>query len=83
MVDYEAKKKFEAVGREAHKLIPGVSFLGAVSLKDVLINIEEGAKNDMHPDEMHKNVAEAARMVDELIRVFEKDFNLDMDTETA
>ena len=83
MVDFEAQKKYEAVGREAHKLIPGVSFLGAARLKEVLINIEDGAKNDMQLDEMHEHVANAARMVDELIRVFEKDFNLDPDPETA
>ena len=77
MTDFEAQKKYEAVGREAHKLIPGVSFLGAAGLKNVLVNIEEGAKNDMSPDRMHEFVAEAVRMVEELIQVFEKDFNLD------
>lgn len=77
MLDFESQNKYDALGREAHKLIPGVSFLGVASLKDVLIHIEEGAKNGTPPDKMHAYVTEAARMVEDLIQLFEKDFNLD------
>jgi HPt (histidine-containing phosphotransfer) domain-containing protein len=39
MEEYLVEQKFEAVGREAHKMIPGVSFLGATALKERRMDI--------------------------------------------
>ncbi len=32
MEEYVSQQKYEATGREAHKMIPGVSFLGAKAI---------------------------------------------------
>lgn len=76
MEDYVEKQKYEPLGREAHKMIPGVSFLGARELEKILVTIEENAKTGAEPDKMPGLVAEVKRKVDELIVCFEKDFKL-------
>lgn len=74
MQEYLSEQKYEAVGREAHKMIPGVSFLGAKSLKEVLVTIEESAKSGDDLEKMPELVAEAVEKSQELIRCFETDF---------
>ncbi|HJZ41862.1 MAG TPA: Hpt domain-containing protein [Bacteroidales bacterium] len=76
MEEYAAQKKYEPLGREAHKMIPGVSFLGARDLEKVLVTIEENAKTGSDPENMPVLVSEVKRQVNELIGCFEKDFNL-------
>lgn len=74
MVEYSAMQKFEAAGREAHKMIPGVSFLGATKLQNLLISIEEHAKSNKGSDTIPALVSEAVNMAGELISCFEQDF---------
>ena len=74
MDEYVSLQKTEAVGREAHKMIPGVSFLGARQLQDVLVKIEETAKSGEGLDQMPSLVADAIHMSNELIACFENDF---------
>jgi HPt (histidine-containing phosphotransfer) domain-containing protein len=74
MNQYMAENKTEAVGREAHKMIPGVSFLGAAQLKEVLVKIEESAKTGANLESMPAWVDEAISQSNELIRSFENDF---------
>jgi HPt (histidine-containing phosphotransfer) domain-containing protein len=74
MAEYVSQKKFEAVGREAHKLIPGVSFLGAKELKDILVIIEETAKSGEGLDKIPSMVKEVISESNELIACFENDF---------
>ncbi|MBN1791407.1 MAG: Hpt domain-containing protein [Bacteroidales bacterium] len=74
MEEYVTEQKFDAVGREAHKLIPGVSFLGAKHLQDVLVGIEETAKSGKDLEKIPPLVANAVHMSNELIASFEKDF---------
>lgn len=76
MIQYVSVKKYEALGREAHKLIPGVSFLGATDLKNELIKIEEGVKNKDDLQNMHTYVMNVKQYIEELIVLFEKDFDL-------
>jgi HPt (histidine-containing phosphotransfer) domain-containing protein len=76
MKDYVSRNKFEEVGREAHKLIPGVSFLGAKKLQDVLVIIEESAKKTDNHSKIPALVLEATDDTNELISCFENDFNL-------
>ena len=77
MVEFDNEKKYEALGREAHKLIPGVSFLGVTVLKDELIKIEEGAKNEADHNNLSGYVRNVREYVNELIGIFDRDFNLD------
>jgi HPt (histidine-containing phosphotransfer) domain-containing protein len=74
MEGYMSEQKYEAVGREAHKMIPGVSFLGAKHLHKVLVTIEENAKRGQDLEKMSSLVAEAVTKSNELIRCFESDF---------
>jgi HPt (histidine-containing phosphotransfer) domain-containing protein len=74
MEEYLAHQKYEALGREAHKMIPGVSFLGAKQLQDVLVTIEEIVKNGEGIDKMPSLVSEAISKSNELIVCFENDF---------
>jgi hypothetical protein len=62
------------MGKEAHKLIPGVSFLGAMQLKNMLVKIEESGKTGNVTPEITLLVKEAANFSNELIRCFECDF---------
>jgi len=74
MEEYVRDQKYEAAGREAHKMIPGVSFLGAKQLQDVLVDIEETAKIGKEPENLGTMVADAILKTNELIRCFENDF---------
>jgi HPt (histidine-containing phosphotransfer) domain-containing protein len=74
MEEYLHEKKFEAIGREAHKLIPGVSFLGAKQLQELLVSIEEMAKSGKDLDKMPSLVTQAVNMSGILITSFENDF---------
>ena len=76
MQQYMNEKKYIALGKEAHKLIPGVSFLGASQLKDELVKIEEGMKLDAIPQDLNQCVINVKKFVEELIQQFETDFNL-------
>jgi HPt (histidine-containing phosphotransfer) domain-containing protein len=74
MEEYAAQQKAEAVGREAHKMIPGVSFLGAKELQDLLVSIEDLAKSGEGADKIPALVSEAINRANELIACFENDF---------
>jgi HPt (histidine-containing phosphotransfer) domain-containing protein len=74
MEEYAAQQKFDAAGREAHKMIPGVSFLGASQLQELLVSIEERAKSGEGQDAIPPLVTEAIKKSNELITCFEQDF---------
>ncbi len=74
MEEYAAQQKFDAAGREAHKMIPGVSFLGASQLQELLVSIEERAKRGEGLDAIPHLVTEAIKKSNELIACFEQDF---------
>jgi hypothetical protein len=76
MSELDVENKFELLGREAHKLIPGVSFLGADVLKNELVKIEEGVKGTLSEDVIHECVSKAREYTLELIRILEKDLNI-------
>jgi hypothetical protein len=76
MSELDAENKFELLGREAHKLIPGVSFLGADVLKNELVKIEEGVKGTFNEDVIHECVSKAREYTLELIRNLEEDLNI-------
>ncbi|MFO7658318.1 MAG: Hpt domain-containing protein [Bacteroidales bacterium] len=70
------QKRYEALGREAHRFIPGVSFLGVKDLEKDLVNIEEAAKNLQNLETLPLLFERVKKAVDELIRSFIEDFNL-------
>jgi HPt (histidine-containing phosphotransfer) domain-containing protein len=74
MKEYLLQQKYEAIGREAHKMIPGVSFLGAKQLQEVLVKIEETAKSGKDLENMATLVPEAIQQTTDLIHCFENDF---------
>jgi len=69
-------KRYESLGREAHKFIPGVSFLGIKYLEADLLKIEENAKTGTDLDKMEELVLQVKAKVKELIDAFEQDFKL-------
>jgi hypothetical protein len=71
-----ADKRYEALGREAHKFIPGVSFLGIKYLESDLVKIEENSKTGSDLDQMENLVLQVKTKVAELIYDFEQEFNL-------
>jgi len=71
-----ADKRYEALGREAHKFIPGVSFLGIKLLEADLVKIEENSKTGSDLDQMEDLVIQVKTKVAELIHAFEQEFNI-------
>jgi HPt (histidine-containing phosphotransfer) domain-containing protein len=76
MEEYMTQFKLEAVGREAHKLIPGVSFLGAKELESILKVIEESCKTGRNKEQMPALILQVKTIVNELISEFETDFHI-------
>jgi HPt (histidine-containing phosphotransfer) domain-containing protein len=76
MEEYMTQNKTEAVGREAHKLIPGVSFLGAKELESILKIIEENCKTGVKKEEMPDLILQVKTIVNGLIGEFETDFHI-------
>jgi HPt (histidine-containing phosphotransfer) domain-containing protein len=76
MEEYMSQLKTEAVGREAHKLIPGVSFLGAKELEAILKIIEENCKTGLNKEQIPALIIQVKTFVDVLITEFETDFHI-------
>jgi len=73
---YAGQKKYEALGREAHRFIPGVTFLGVKDLEKDLIEIEENAKNLANLERLPELLISVRKNVESLIQCFIDDFNL-------
>ena len=76
MEKYLNQKRYEALSREAHRFIPGVSFLGVKDLEKDLIDIEENSKNFQNLDSLTVLMARVKESVANLIQSFIEDFNL-------
>jgi HPt (histidine-containing phosphotransfer) domain-containing protein len=77
MEEYAAASKPDAAGREAHKLIPGVSFLGAKVLESLLVKVEETGKTGKNLEDLPEVIREVRRETSELIAEFEAGFELE------
>ena len=77
MKEYALQQKLEALGREAHKLIPGVSFLGARDLENILKKLEEAGKSGKDSVGIPSLIMEAGDIVRSLIADFENDFHIE------
>ena len=76
MEKYARLKKYEALSREAHRFIPGVTFLGVNDLEKDLIDIEEYAKNLKNLEKLPGLLISVRKNVESLIQCFIDDFNL-------
>lgn len=76
MEEYMSQNKTEAIGREAHKLIPGVSFLGAKELEALLKIIEESGKTGGANEQMPALILQVKTIINDLISQFETDFHI-------
>lgn len=76
MVMYLEQKRYEALSREAHRFIPGVSFLGVKDLEKDLIEIEGFSKNLENLDSLPLLMDRVKDNVSQLIQCFIEDFNL-------
>ncbi|MBN2213860.1 MAG: Hpt domain-containing protein [Bacteroidales bacterium] len=70
------QKKYEALSREAHRFIPGITFLGVKDLERDLIDIEEKAKNLENLESLPEILLRVRKEVESLIQCFTDDFNL-------
>jgi HPt (histidine-containing phosphotransfer) domain-containing protein len=73
--DLLGRKDFSALGKETHRMIPGVSFLGAKKLESELMLIEEYTKKQTHLDEVPQLVEEVEKIILKLIQSLENDFS--------
>jgi HPt (histidine-containing phosphotransfer) domain-containing protein len=65
----------DALSKETHKLIPGVTFLGAKHLESNLMLIEEFTKKKINLEEVPELLDNCERMIIQLIEVFDLDFS--------
>jgi len=77
MEKYYNENNLTEVSREAHKLIPGVTFLGAEELGILLEDIEESSKTEENVVELGNKISKAKDIVNKLIKAFKNDYNLD------
>ena len=73
------QKKYEALGREVHRFIPGVTFLGVKDLEADLIEMEDNAKNLKNLESLPGLIVRVRKNVEILIQSFIDDFNLKPD----
>lgn len=67
--------QIEALSKETHRIIPGVTFLGARSLEAELMLIEEYTKKKIKLEEVPKLLESVNEMIHTLIEAFENDFS--------
>lgn len=71
---YLERDMMDALSKETHRFIPGVSFLGAKSLEEDLMYIEEYTKKKENLDRIPALVEVVETKVNELIACFARDF---------
>lgn len=73
---YLEEKDYEKLSKEAHKYVPGVSFLGIKDLQDDIAYVEEYAKKQYNLDKLPGLLENAYEKIAEIIEIFDKEFNL-------
>jgi HPt (histidine-containing phosphotransfer) domain-containing protein len=74
---YLIEKDYEGLGREAHRFLPGLSFLGIKYVEKDLSLIEEYTKKRINLEELPDLVNNTITRVEEIITIFNKEFNLE------
>jgi len=73
--NYLGSNNIEALSKETHRFIPGVSFLGAKKLEQDLMQIEEYTKKDMNLDLVPELIDTVNSKIQSLLEDFDRDFN--------
>ena len=68
-------QEIDALSKETHRIIPGVSFLGARQLEADLMLIEEYTKKNENLDLVHVLIDSVDDKINRLIQIFDRDFN--------
>ena len=76
MKTFLKEKKYEPLSREAHRLIPGISFLGVKYIEENLMKIEDYSKKVENTDQLQPLLLLVDEDINQLILQFNKDFNL-------
>ena len=76
MVKYIEGKKYASLGKEVHKFVPGISFLGAKYIENDLIKIEENVRKNKNLDKIPGLLENVKKNIADLIIQFDNDFNL-------
>lgn len=71
------ENNYEALSREAHKFLPGVSFLGIKNLEDKLSKIEEYSKKNIDLDKIPELLDSSIKEINEIVTIFNSEFNLE------
>ena len=72
---YLERSMIDALSKETHRFIPGVSFLGAKSLEEDLMYIEEYTKKNENLDKVPGLLTDVSAKINALIACFDRDFN--------
>jgi len=69
------EQAIETLSKETHRIIPGVSFLGAKELEADLMLIEEYTKKNTNLEAIPALIESVGDKIDRLIQMFDRDFN--------
>jgi HPt (histidine-containing phosphotransfer) domain-containing protein len=72
---YLASGLNESLSKETHRMIPGVSFLGAKFLEEDLLKIEDYTKNNKNLEEVPALLNSVHNKIERLLEEFKNDFN--------
>ncbi len=64
----------EALSKETHRVIPGISFLGAKQLESDLMLIEEYTKKNENLESIPALIDSVDEKINQLIQIFNRDF---------
>ncbi|MBN1116814.1 MAG: Hpt domain-containing protein [Bacteroidales bacterium] len=73
---YFYNKDYEGVSKEAHRILPGVGFLGLKHIEGDLAKLEEFTKKQINLDEVGDLLTSSVDKMNEIIGIFNKEFDL-------
>jgi hypothetical protein len=76
MEKYLKSGNYKALGNEAHRLIPGILFLGAKKIEKDLVKIEKYINENNELDKIPALLRSVKRSIEELIIQFNIDYNI-------
>ena len=72
--DYYRSGAIDALSKETHRFIPGVSFLGAKNLEEDLLKIEDSTKRMVNLEQLPELLDSVENKIQELLEDFNQDF---------
>lgn len=74
---YLIEEDYEGLGREAHKFLPGISFLGIKYIEKDLSLIEEFTKKKINLERIPELVNNTITRIEEIIVIFNNELDLE------